>query len=86
MEELNDPSLARAGWLGITAKAGTPQSAINALEAWTKACMENAEFRQSLERALFTPHFVSQEGFAGIVRRDIGFWKPWITRLNISNY
>lgn len=85
VEELKEPALARAGWLGITAKAGTPQAAINAVESWTRACMDNAPFRQALERALFTPYFAPQSGFAAVIRRDIEFWKPWIARLNISN-
>ncbi len=85
VEELKDASLARAGWLGVTARAGTPQVAIDAVEGWTKACMANAPFRQALETALFTPSFSTQEGYAAVVRRDIDFWKPWITRLNISN-
>lgn len=85
VEELKDNALARAGWLGITARAGTPPSAISAVEAWTKTCMDNPAFKQTLEAALFTPQFSSQEGFAAVVRRDIAFWKPLISQLNISN-
>jgi len=85
VEELKAPALARTGWMGITAKAGTPQAAIDAVEAWTKTCMDNAAFKQAIERALFTPYFVPQKEFASVVRRDIEFWKPWIAHLNISN-
>jgi tripartite-type tricarboxylate transporter receptor subunit TctC len=85
VEELNDPALARSGWIGITAKAGTPQEAINAVESWTKTCMESPAFRQALERAQFTPYFVAQKEFGEVVRRDSEFWKVWINRLHISN-
>ena len=85
VEKLSDPSMARSGWIGITAKAGTPQEAINAVESWTKTCMDNAGFRQALERALFTPYFVTQKEFGEVVRRDSEFWKTWIARLGISN-
>ena len=84
-EELQDPSLARSGWIGITAKAGTPQEAIDAVESWTRQCMDNAAFRKALEQAMFTPYFVPQKEYAAIVRRDSEFWKTWIGRLNISN-
>lgn len=85
VEELKDPSMARSGWMGITAKAGTPQEAINAVESWTKTCMDNSAFRQGLERAMFAPYFVPQKEYGAVVRRDSEFWKVWISRLNISN-
>jgi len=85
VEALKDPALARSGWIGITAKAGTPQEAIDAAESWTRKCMDNAAFRQALEQALFTPYFVPQKEYGAVVRRDSEFWKTWIRRLNISN-
>jgi len=85
VEELQDPSLAKSGWIGITAKAGTPQNAINTVESWTKQCVEDPAFRQSLEQAMFTPYFVSQSEYPALVGRDAEFWKTWIRRLNISN-
>ncbi|MDR6858610.1 tripartite tricarboxylate transporter substrate binding protein [Variovorax guangxiensis] len=85
VEELQDPTLTRSGWIGITAKAGTPQEAIDAAESWTKKCMDHAAFRQSLEQAMFAPYFVAQKEYGAVVRRDSEFWKTWISRLNISN-
>lgn len=85
IEELKDPSLARNGWMGISVKSGTPAEEVKAMEAWTKACLDTADFRNSLTSALLEPKFLSQTEFADLIRQDIEFWKPWITRLKINN-
>ena len=85
IEEMQDPSLIRAGWMGISVRAGTPVEAINAIESWTRSCLATPEFKSALSNALFTPTFKSQIEFAARIREDIEFWRPWITRLNISN-
>ncbi|RYF73213.1 MAG: hypothetical protein EOO29_27070, partial [Comamonadaceae bacterium] len=85
VEALKDPSFVREAWIGITTKAGAPAGVKASIEAWTQACLETPEFNQALKNALFTPQFVSARDFAQVVQRDIAFWRPWITRLGISN-
>lgn len=85
VEELGDASLVRQAWIGITTKAGSPPEVIPAIDKWTRACLEKPEFREVLERSLFTPHYVGPAQFTDIVKRDIAFWRPLIEKLGISN-
>ena len=56
-----------------------------AVEGWTRSCLETKEFDAALRNALFTPRFISSTEFAETVKKDIAFWRTWITRLKISN-
>lgn len=85
LEILGDKSFVRYGWLGIATKGGASKESVKAVESWTKACLETQEFSQALRNALFTPRFIDAEEYAEIVRQDTAFWKPWITKLGISN-
>jgi tripartite-type tricarboxylate transporter receptor subunit TctC len=83
VEATGDASLARLGWLGIAARAGTPPAVLDAVESWTRDCMEVPAFRDALSAALVTPTFVPQADMASLIRRDIAFWSPWIARLDL---
>ncbi len=85
VEAMGDNSFARTAWIGITTKAGSPKEVVKSVESWTKTCLEGGEFPQALRNALFTPRFISAAEYADIVRKDIAFWRPWITKLGISN-
>lgn len=83
VEATGDASLARPGWLGIAARAGTPAAVMDAVESWTRACLETPAFRTALADALVTPGFVPRTDVARLVQADIAFWKPWISRLDL---
>lgn len=85
VEVLGDESFVRYGWLGIAAKAGGPKEVISAVEGWTKSCLETPEFQQALRNALFTPRFIDAAEYERVLQDDIAFWKPWISKLGISN-
>lgn len=84
IEATGDASLVRLGWLGIAVRAGTPPAVLNAVESWTRDCVEAPAFRTALEMALVTPTFVPHAEMTTLLRRDIAFWKPWITRLDLA--
>lgn len=85
VEALGEPGLVRYGWLGFAAKGGGSKEVVKAVEDWTRKCLETKEFDTALRNALFTPRFISSAEFAEVVRKDIAFWRPWITKLKISN-
>lgn len=85
VEVLGDETFVRYGWLGIAAKAGSPKEVVPALEKWTKSCLDTPEFSQALRNALFTPRFIDAAEYERVLQDDISFWKPWITKLGISN-
>ncbi|MGB3068572.1 MAG: tripartite tricarboxylate transporter substrate binding protein [Ottowia sp.] len=85
IEALGEPGLVRFGWLGFAAKGGGSKEVIKAVEGWTRKCLETKEFDTALRNALFTPRFISASEYAEVVRKDIAFWRPWITKLKISN-
>lgn len=83
VEATGDRSLARRGWLGIAARAGTPPAVLNAVESWTRDCLETPALRAALSEALIQPTFVSQADMADLISRDIAFWAPWIAQLDL---
>jgi tripartite-type tricarboxylate transporter receptor subunit TctC len=83
VEVTGDVSLVRPGWLGIAAREGTPAPVLEAVESWTQSCLRSPAFQAALADAQVTPRFVSQADTAAWVRRDIAFWAPWITRLQL---
>lgn len=85
VEVLGDETFVRYGWLGIATKAGSPKDVIPAVERWTKSCLDTPEFQQALRNALFTPRFIDAAEYERVLQEDIAFWKPWITKLGISN-
>lgn len=85
VEALGEPGLVRYGWLGFATRSGGSREVLKAVEGWTRTCLESKEFETALRNALFTPRFISSEEFAETVRKDIEFWRTWITRLRISN-
>ncbi|MCR6475962.1 tripartite tricarboxylate transporter substrate binding protein [Variovorax sp. ZS18.2.2] len=84
-EVLHDPGFARTAWIGITTKAGSPPEVTQSIDRWTQACLDTPEFNRALKQALFAPQYVSAKDYAGVVKRDIAFWRPWIERLGITN-
>jgi tripartite-type tricarboxylate transporter receptor subunit TctC len=84
VEATGDASLVRLGWLGIAARAGTPPAVLDAVEGWTRACMEAPAFRAAMDAAQVTPTFVPQAAMTSLVRQDIAFWAPWIKQLDLT--
>jgi tripartite-type tricarboxylate transporter receptor subunit TctC len=83
IEATGDASMARLGWLGIAAREGTPAAVLDAVESWTRDCLETPSFRAVLGGAQVSPTFVPQADMASLIRRDIAFWAPWIARLDL---
>lgn len=84
VELTGDASLARPGWLGIAAPAGTPPKVVDELEEWTQACAQDAAFREALSDAKVTPIFVPRRDMSRWMARDIAFWRPWIAELKLQ--
>jgi len=84
IEVTGDASLVRHGWLGIAARAGTPPAVLDAVESWTRACVEAPAFRAAMDAAQVAPTFVSQSAMTSLMRQDIAFWAPWISRLDLT--
>lgn len=85
IEALGDRSMARAAWIGITAKSGGAPEVIKGIEKWTRSCLQTPEFVKVLQTAGFTPKFVPADDYARIMKADIDFWRQWISKLGISN-
>lgn len=85
VEVLGDESLVRYGWLGIATRADSPKEVVPAVERWTKSCLDTPEFQEALRKALFTPRFIDATEYERVLQEDIAFWKPWISKLGITN-
>lgn len=83
-EALGDPSLARSSWIGIASKVGGPAPVTRSIAQWTQSCLQKTEFTDALNKAYFSPRFVSPEEYAAFIRKDADFWRPWIKNLAIE--
>lgn len=75
--------LARPGWIGVVAPPGIPAEAASRLEAATRACVDDAQFRQHLEAMKLTPAFSDGAQMRARADADSAVWKPLIERLGL---
>ncbi|WP_277404171.1 tripartite tricarboxylate transporter substrate-binding protein, partial [Achromobacter xylosoxidans] len=67
-----------AGWLGISAPAGTPPDIVAKMNAATQAAVNDPATADKLRALGLTPEAMDTARFDTFVKEDTARWKEWI--------
>lgn len=72
------PDFVVAGWLGISAPAGTPPDIVAKMNAATQAAVNDPATADKLRALGLTPEAMDTARFDTFVKEDTARWKEWI--------
>ncbi|OZI68966.1 Bug family tripartite tricarboxylate transporter substrate binding protein [Bordetella genomosp. 1] len=78
------PDYVVAGWLGLSAPAGTPMAQVEKMNAHMRAALADPETAAKFRALGLQPESMTQPAFADFVRADAVRWKEWVSVAGIQ--